>query len=85
MTMPTPPRRSWYQFTLRELFWLALVVALASVAIRERQQRLAADERANNIDHMIYDLARANEDLRVNLEKSLREAEILRLPGFRSP
>lgn len=38
--MPTPPtRRRGFQFGLRELFWLTLVVALLLVAIREHLER----------------------------------------------
>jgi hypothetical protein len=36
----TPPaRRRWYQFGLRELFWLTLVVAILLFALNERRER----------------------------------------------
>ena len=38
--MPTTPRRRWFQFGLREMFWLLLVVALASFGVREHRERI---------------------------------------------
>ena len=40
MSQAPPTRRRWFQFGLRELFWLMIVVALVLFAANERRERI---------------------------------------------
>jgi len=39
----TPQRNRWFQFGLRELFWMTLVIALTLFGMLERQRRIEGD------------------------------------------
>ena len=46
MSQAPPTRRRWFQFGLRELFWLALVVALGLYCLGERDRRVRSEAEA---------------------------------------
>ncbi len=60
--MLTPPRRRWFQFGLRELFWLTLVVALGAGWIRERSLRHWGEGECHLLKGRIGDLSKTTSD-----------------------
>jgi hypothetical protein len=66
--MSETPRRRWFQFGIREIFWLTLVVALALFGMLERQRRIQGDAK---IEQM--------QEARRKLEYLLREPGIIRV------
>jgi hypothetical protein len=80
LSIPTPTRRRWFQFSLRELFWLMLVVAISLYAAKQRHraefwQQENQDIRRNAKAELEVLVAAQTNANRVTLEtiKSLRE------------
>jgi hypothetical protein len=51
MSQAPPTRRRWFQFGLRELFWLTLVVALSILGARERRARIGLENEVKTERH----------------------------------
>jgi hypothetical protein len=62
---PTPPRRRWFQFSLREIFWLTLVIALMLFGTFEHLRRKQGDAEINQM-----------KETRRKLESELRDTKI---------
>ena len=75
MSEPSPSRRRWFQFGIRELFWLTLVVALMLFGALERQRRVQGDAEIKEL-----------KEARRKLEYELRGPRIIQVPaGARIP
>jgi hypothetical protein len=66
MSQSPPTRRRWFQFGLRELFWLALVVALAMYAFHERRQRAVIASKLSAAQKEMVKLARDGQETAIH-------------------
>ena len=78
MSQAPPTRRRWFQFGLRELFWLMIVVALVLFAANERRERIR--ERAAYESELEAKL----HDARIEAQKQMLAVNAARLEAIRS-
>lgn len=82
MAVATPTRRRWYQFSLRELFWLMVVMALIAFAIVQRRELAIARDQYSAVQRALVNVLTERDSYRDRFRKL--ELEMLYRPQRRA-